>query len=207
MCFSSTAHAGGKVAVYGIRMTPLGNDAEQYSRAGWGGGLRVTVPLPRPGHFLAGALGVEYVNLLSETVSFQDRVTGLRVEQQTDQRYIRIIIGAEVGGHGHGFLRPYAALHFAVINYGISTDVVVPDDYNRENEIRQNLSGEDRWVTGFDITAGLDLNVSEHFSIDGGVRFLKTLSLVQQLGEGSVRIHPGYLVVYLGVGFPFDLPW
>jgi len=195
--------AGGKVRLHLIHMVPAGNDAEDYSRPGWGIGGWLVLPLSPPLHVVAGVVGFEWINLLNETTTFQDRVTGLRVEQQTSQDYFRIVLGGQIGGHGEGFLRPYGGLNFAIINYGIFTDVVIPDDVNRENEIRQSLSSEVRWAVGYDITAGLDLNVSEDFTLDGGVRFLKTFSLVQQLGDGSETIYPGYVQIYLGVGIPF----
>lgn len=201
----SDATAGGKVGIYLIRMEPDGKDAENYSRPGWGGGLHVVVPVPQLRNGLAGVIGFDYVNLLSETTEFRDRITGLRVEQQTSQDYIRSYIGSQVGGHGNGFIRPHAGINLALIYYGINTDVVIPDDSDRENEIRQNLRKEERWVFGYDITLGVDLNFSNTIALDGGVRYLKTFSLPQQLGENSVRIHPQYFQVYIGIGMSFRM--
>jgi opacity protein-like surface antigen len=96
-------------------------------------------------------------------------------------------------------------VNLAFINYGISTDVVVPDDIDRENEIRQNLNSEDHWVVGYGITFGIDLNFSNTVAVDGGVRFLKSFAVPQQLGEGSVEVHPQYFQVYLGIGLSFDM--
>jgi len=201
----SDAFAGGKVGVYGIRMVPDGVDAEKYSRAGWGIGFHVVAPLPQLWNVLAGVAGFEYINLMDETIEFRDNITGLRAEQQTNQHYIRLLIGSQVGGHGNAFLRPHAGLNLALINYGISTDVVIPDDTDRENEIRQNLSSENHWVVGYDITLGVDLNFSNKIALDGGVRYLKSYSVPQQLGEGSVTIHPQYFQIYLGIGISFDM--
>ena len=44
--FPLTANAGGKIQIYGLRMTPTGQDASRFSRASWGGGLSVIAPLP-----------------------------------------------------------------------------------------------------------------------------------------------------------------
>lgn len=201
----SDAIAGGKVGIYGIRMVPSGKDAGDYSRPGWGGGLHVVVPVPRLRNGLAGVAGIDIVNLLSETIEFRDTFTGLRVEQQTSQDYIRLFIGSQVGGHGNGFIRPHAGINLALVNYRISTDVVVPDDEDRENEIRQNLREKSRWAFGYDITLGVDLNFSNKIALDGGVRYLRTFSLPQQLGENSVTIHPRYLQVYIGIGISFRM--
>ncbi len=58
---------------------------------------------------------------------------------------------------------------------------------------------------GYDITLGVDLNFSNRIALDGGVKYLKSFSVPQQLGEGSVRVHPEYFQIYIGVGASFDL--
>ena len=196
------ALAGGKIGIYGIRMVPDGADAERYSRAGWGGGLHVVVPARKVANLLAGVGGFEYINFLDKTIVFRDRVTQLRTEQQTDQYYFRLFLGAQAGGHGNGFIRPHAGVNLAMIVYGISTDVVIPDD-DEENEIRQNLRSDNHLAFGYDVTLGVDLNFSNTIAIDGGVRYLKTFSLPQQLGEDSETVHPQYFQVYVGIGLSF----
>ncbi len=203
LAVAQVSFAAGKAGIYGIRMVPYGDDAKKYSQTSWGVGLHVVAPVPQLWNFLAGVGGIEYVNMLSETTEFQDGLTGLRVEQQTSQHYLRFFIGSQVGGHGNGFIRPHAGVSLALIHYGISTDVVVPDDTDRENEIRQNLRDEGQTVFGYEITLGVDLNFSNTIALDGGVRYLKTFSLPQQLGEDSVTIHPQYFQIYFGVGVSF----
>jgi len=198
------AQAAGHLGLYGIQMTPYGTDAGRYSRAGFGGGIQVVAPLPRPANLLAGVGGLEFVNLLSEKTVFQDRNTMLRVEQQTNQHYGRFYLGARLGLHGHQFLRPYAGANLSLNFYGISTDVVVPDDSDRENEIRQSLRSENHVAFGYDGTLGLDLDIATRFNLDGGVRYVKTFNVPQQLGEGSVPINPEYFQVFLGFGVSFD---
>lgn len=198
------APAGAQVNVsfHGIHMDPSGRDAKDFSRASYGGGIHATFPVPQLGNILAGGVGIELVNMLSETHEFRDGPTGLRVEQQTSQNYFRLYLGPEIGPHGPGFFRPHVGIHLALIDYGISTDVVVPDDIDRENEIRQNLRSENRTVFGYDLDAGADLNFGKWF-IEGGSRFTKSFNVPQQLGDGAVTIHPGYIQVYLGVGLNF----
>ena len=197
--------AGGKVGIYGIYMAPEGQDAKAYSDPGFGIGLHVVAPVSFFADIVAGVGGLEYINLLSATTVFRDRVTGLRTEQQTEQGYFRLFLGGQVGGHGNGFLRPHAGVNIALVYYNISTDVVIPDDRNRENEIRQSLRSEGNVTFGYDLTFGLDLNFSNTIALDGGVRYLKSFSVPQQLGEGSVKIHPYYFQVYLGIGASFDM--
>jgi hypothetical protein len=197
--------AGGKVGVYGIRMVPSGDDAEDYSRPGWGGGLHLVAPVPQLHNLLAGTAGIEMVNLLSRTVEFRDQITGLRVEQQTDQNFFRIYLGGQVGGHGNGFIRPHAGINLALSIYNYDLDVVVPDDSDREDDIRQNLDQESEVVFGYDVTLGVDLNFSNTIVLDGGVRYLKSFSVPQQLADDAETIHPQYFQIYLGVGVAFEM--
>lgn len=203
LCFSSTVIADGKLGLYGIHMVPRGDDAKNFSRPGYGLGLHLVVPLPQKMNILAGTVGFEGINLLSETTTFADRLTGLRVEQQTNQNYFRFFAGGQAGGHGRGFIRPHAGMNVAMIIYGIDTDVVIPDDHNRENEIRQDLQSENHVAFGYDLTLGVDLNFGNKWNLDGGVRYLKTFSLPQQLGDGSEKIHPAYFQIYFGAGISF----
>lgn len=195
----------GKVGLHLIRMVPSGADAERFSNPGWGGGAQVTLPMPGVAGMLAGVVGFEYVNLLSETTTTYDPQTLLRVEQQTNQYFGRFYVGPEFGPHGYGTFRPHAGANLALVLYGISTDVVVPDDVNRENEIRQSLRDEHKAALGYDVTLGVDINPWNKVSIDVGARFVKSFNVPQQLGAGSEPIHPGYVQGYLGVAF--SLGW
>jgi opacity protein-like surface antigen len=199
------AHAEGKFELYGLRMVPTDDDSKDYSRPGWGGGLQAVAPLPGTATMVAGVFGLEVVNLLSTTKEFRDPLTGLRVEQQTAQNYWRVFAGGRFGPHGRGALRPYAGLNVAAVYYSISTDAVVPDDYDREQEIRQKLGGADELAFGWDANAGLDVNFSNRFSLDVGVRWLHQYGVPQQLGAGAVTIEPAYLQAKVGVGIGFGV--
>lgn len=197
------AHAAGKVQIYALRMSPSGQDASRFSRLSWGGGVSAVVPLRGVHNLLAGAAGLELSNMLSEKTQFQDNLTGLIVEQQTSQDYFRAYLGGRVGAHGRGLLRPHVGSNIALIVYDITTDIVVPNDANRENEIRQNLRSRTESALGWDITLGTDFNFGNKVPVEVGVRFLKTFRVPQQLGAGSVTVAPAYFQAYLGVGIGF----
>jgi opacity protein-like surface antigen len=95
-------------------------------------------------------------------------------------------------------------MNVALVVYSISTDLVVEDTWTGE-EIRQNVSSETQAVVGYDITLGIDLNFSNTVALDGGIRYVKSFSVPQQLGEGSEKIHPQYFQIYLGIGVSFDM--
>jgi opacity protein-like surface antigen len=204
--FAMPASAGGRVVISGLRMDPSDVDARNFSRPGWGGGAELVAPLPVPGRLLAGVFGVDVVNLLSQTVKFQDPLTSLRVEQQTEQHYARVFLGAQFGSHSRGFLRPYVGANVAAVFYGMSTTVVVPDSYDRQNDIRQTLRDRNQVAFGWDANAGLDLNFRDHLSVDMGVRALHAYGVPQQLGADAVKIQPGYVEYKLGIGIPIHMP-
>lgn len=188
-----------KLALYGLRITPSGTDAEQFSRPGWGGGVRLVVAPPMFARGLGAAVGFDVANLFDRTVTIFDPHTLLRVEQNTSQYFMRCTLGGEIGPHGRGFLRPFVGADVAVHIYTIGTTLTVPDDNDPSRSIQQDLGSETDASFGYDFTAGLDLQV-RHFSLEGGARFLKTFNVPQQLGSASaVFIHPGYLQVFLGV--------
>jgi len=201
--FPLTADAAGKIQLYALRMTPTGQDASRFSRPAWGGGLSVVAPLHQVHNLLAGVVGFEAANMLSQTTGTQDPQTGLRVEQQTSQDYYRLYLGGQIGPHGPGLIRPHVGSNIALVIYGISTDVVVPDDVNRENEIRQNLRSRTETGFGWDISLGTDFNIHNRVALEGGVRFLKSFGVPQQLGAGSMRVEPAYFQIYLGLGVGF----
>jgi hypothetical protein len=200
---AAPALAGGRLVFAGLRMDPTDEDARRYSRPGWGAGVEAVAPLPISGNMVAGVFGFDFVNLMTRTVKFREPSTGLRIEQQTHQDYMRLYTGGQLGSHSRGFLRPYVGVNVALVLYGISTDVVVPDDSDRENEIRQSLRDEYEAAFGWDANAGLDLNFNV-VSVDVGVRALHAYGLPQQLGADAVTIQPGYVEYKVGVGVPFS---
>ncbi len=200
------ASAGGKVGLYGIYMAPYGMDAKNYSRPGFGGGIHAVFPVTQLHELLAGVAGFEYINLLSESHDDYQDVGGVAFPytQETSQGYFRLYVGPEVGPHGNGFLRPHGGVNFALVVYNISTDVVVKDSYDPSTEVRKNKYSDTKVTTGFDLSMGLDLNFSNEFAADIGIRYLKSFSLPEQLGEGAITIYPQYFQVYLGLGVSFD---
>jgi hypothetical protein len=193
-----------KLGLHGIYMEPNGEDAEEYSDGALGYGIHFVGTAPRPFHMFGLIVGLENIDLMSETKYVNEPITMLRVEHKIRQRYTRFFVGAELGGHGLGFIRPHIGFNLAVVNYGYSIDAVVHDDYNPENEINQEVLGENYWVFGQDVTFGLDLLVHRHGYVDLGVRYLKSYSVPVPLEYGPVTVHPEYLQIYLGIGVNFE---
>jgi hypothetical protein len=189
-----------RASVYVLRMDPSDVNARDFAKPGWGGGAEISWPLPSTAGLVSAVGGIEVTSLLSRVKKFQDRLTGLRVEQHTDQMYGRLFAGGRLGPHGNGFLEPYADLAVAFVFYGISTTVVVPDDIDRQNSINQVLSDQNEAAFGWSSGAGLNLNFGR-WGIDGGVRYAKQYGVPQQLGDGAVTIQPSYLQYRLGVSF------
>ena len=201
------ASADFKITGYGIHMDPSSQDARDFSHPSYGGGVHAVFPSPFLAGLFGASVGLEGVSFKNETHEFRDPTTGLRVEQQTSQDMFRVYVGPEFGPHGFGFLRPHAAVHLSGAYYSISTDVVVPDDYNRQQEIRQVLREKHEGSLGYDFTAGTDLNFGR-FVVEGGAKLVKSFNVPQQLGADAVKIHPAYIQIYIGLGInvrPSDL--
>ncbi len=180
-------------------MRPEGRDAADYSSSGFGGGATFIFPILSSNDMLRMGGGFEFVNLMSRTKELYDPRTRLRTEQNTNQNFLRIYGGLNVGLRGARFLRPYASGNLALNVYTISTTLRIPDDFNSEKTIEQDLGSRTSVVGGFDLTFGLDVNVSQKIALDGGVRFVKSLAVPQQLGEGSVKISPQYFQIFVGI--------
>lgn len=198
-CAAPPAPAGPSVTLHGTWMKPNGADADRYARESWGGGLQLVWPVAATQNLIAGVVGLEVVNLLNERYEYrQTELPFLRIIQSTNQNYGRLYVGPRVGLHGGEILRPHLGVNVGVNWYGISTDIEVPDDYDYENSLRQNLRREDHAVFGWDGTLGLEIRFTERFGADGGVRYVKSFNVPQQLGEGSVEVSPEYAQGYLG---------
>ena len=79
--------------------------------------------------------------MLGQTTEYRDVQTGLRI----DSRPTRTMPGSSsAGGSGRTGRHSCAptSVPTLLVVYDISLDVVVPDDPDRENEIRQNLKSE-----------------------------------------------------------------
>lgn len=190
-----------RFTIYGLSMVPSDQAARDYADPGWGGGIDVSWPVTGTEGLLSGIFGIEAASLYSNVKTFHDQVTGLRIEQHTDQVYGRLFVGGELGPHGNGTIQPYGNLAVALVIYGISTNVVIPDDSNLENSINQHLSDHNEAAFGWSAGAGVNLNFGR-WGIDGGIRFLKQYGLPQQLGAGAVTIEPSYFQYRLGVSIP-----
>lgn len=189
-----------KVEIYMLRMDPQGLDATRFSRWGFGGGIEAVMPLPGTYRIVAGTVGFEVVNLLSEARKFRDPTTGLKIEQHTTQNYARLFTGGQLGVHSSGFLRPYVGANVAAVWYGIGSEYVIPDDYDHEKDIHQQIGSTGHVVFGWDASAGVDLNILDRVSFDLGVRYLHSYAVPQQLGQGAITIEPRYAQYRVGLG-------
>jgi opacity protein-like surface antigen len=195
----------GRVGLHVVRIEPNDSDAKDFSDAAWGGNLEAILVSPGMGNAFAFPMGIDYIQLESTTTEFIDRTTGLRVEQQTRQDYVRIYAGGRVGHQGHGFFRPYVGANLTLNIFTRSTDVVIPDDSDREDEIRQNLKSNTELAAGFDASLGIELNFNNTWYLDAGAKYLESFNVPAQLGDDARRIYPSYIEGYLGAGVFFGV--
>jgi hypothetical protein len=198
------AVAGGKFGAYVLRMVPTGLDAALSEQPGWGGGVHAIVPIPFTHRLTAASIGAEFTRLLDESDTFIDKVTGLPVEREIDQYYIRLYIGLRIGEHGDRTFRPFAGVNLAVIDYGIGIDEVA-DDPGGGSELRRDVYDKRETALGYDLSVGADAVFSKLIALEGGVRYSRSLSPVADLGWHSIRVAREYIHFYIGLGVMFDL--
>ena len=198
------AAADGKVSIYLSRMEPADVDASRFSTASWGGGIAAVVPLTVVQNLIALTGGLEITNMLSESTDVYDPIIRESLLQSTNQSYGRLFLGGRVGPHGYGFLRPHAGANVAVVWYDITTDIQIPNPADPNNPVTKTLDSTTKGAFGYDLNAGLDLNIANSFPVEFGVRYLQTFQVPQQLGQGAVSISPSYVQGYFAVGVGFD---
>lgn len=201
----SSALAAGKLSLYVSRMDPSDVDARRFSRTSWGGGIDAVVPLPMVHNLVALTTGVEVSNMLSHSTTVYDPIIVEDVKQSTNQSYGRFFIGGRLGPHGPGFLRPHVGANVAVVWYGISTDIEIPNANDPENPITKNIDSNYKAAFGYDVNAGLDLNFANRIPVEAGIRHVQSFNVPQTLGEGSVSVSPSYFQIYLGVGVSLEV--
>ena len=201
MLASPASAAVPRFGLYGSVMVPSDDEARKYAENSFGAGIDLSWPLNGTEGMLSGIVGFEWTNLNYQVVEFRDPYTGLRVEQHTDQSYMRFFLGGEIGPHGDGFLQPYANIAVALVHYYINTNVVIPNDSDPENPLVQDLTEQYEFAFGWSGGAGVNFNFGR-FGIDGGVRYLKQYGVPHQLGTGSVTVHPSYIQTRVGLVIP-----
>ncbi len=198
------AHAAGKVSLYLSRMEPTDVDARRFSRTSWGGGIDAVLPWYAAYNLVALTSGLEISNMMSQSTHVYDPFLRETLEQRTNQSYGRFFVGGRAGPHGPGFIRPHAGANIAVVWYGISTDIEIPNPADPENPNSKTLESHYKAAFGYDVNAGVDLNLANAFPIEVGVRYVQSFNVPQQLGEGAVSVSPRYLQTYLAIGIGFD---
>jgi hypothetical protein len=199
-----TTHADGKISLYLTRMDPTGVDAQRFSSTSWGGGVDAVLPWYAANGLIALTSGLEIANMMSQTTHVYDPFIDEVLEQRTNQSYGRFFVGGRAGPHGPGFLRPHVGANIAAVWYGISTDIDIPNPADPSTPITKNLYSDYKAAFGYDLNAGLDLNIANAFPVEVGMRYLKSYNVPQQLGAGTVSISPAYIQFYFAIGVGFD---
>ena len=203
----SHSHAAGKVYVYGTSMEPTDRDAERFSRSSWGGGIGAVFPAPAVHNLAALSTGLELTNMMSQSTMVYDPVIRLQLEQRTNQTYGRFYLGGLIGPHGPAFFRPHVGANVALVWYGISTDIDIPNPSSSDPDavITRNLESNFKGAFGYDLNAGLDLNIANKFPIELGMRHVQSFNIPQPLGAGSVTVSPTYFQIYFGIGVSLEV--
>jgi hypothetical protein len=185
---------------------PTGPEATDYSGDGGGLGLELVVPTVKLAHVAAFDLGADWVSFGDEVVDLDWSDYHELARQHTTQSYLRLYVGGELGGHSHGFLRPHVGADFALVGYWYSRKVEVWDDQEQDYVTEEWKHFAFRPALGVDASAGLEFNFNDHWMLDFGFRYLRSLFLPMQLGPDAVTIYPQYTDIYVGIGLPIMKP-
>ncbi len=184
-------------------MEPGNSDARDFSKGNFGLSGEIEFHFVGIPNWVSWAAGLDYIDMLNDRTTYKNAV-GMRVVQETNQDYIRLWFGPRLRSHANVFFRPYVGIHGALIYSTIETDLIVPDDFDSDNETRQRLSADSDLLFGYGATAGVEMRFSRERSLDLGVKRLETFGVPQQLSYGAVTIHPSYNLYYIGVRFTED---
>ncbi len=190
-----------RVGAYVLRIRPNGDDAENFSKPSWGGGLDFILVPSAFKKMAALQFGFEGVVFMSQQTTLIDPDTQIRTELSTSQDLVRLYMGLRLGHQGHGTLRPYVAANVAVNWYSIHSTLTIPDDFDPEDSITQDLGGNDDVGFGLDLLAGLEINIRNVFFIDFNIGYMKNYYVEQQIAENAVEISPEYFIARLGIAF------
>jgi hypothetical protein len=191
-----------KAELYVLGRFPSGPEATDHSGEGFGIGACVVSPSHRVAKLFALVVGADYVMLDSKTRGLDWMDYYAETRQVTTQQYARLYFGGEIGGHGHGFFRPHAGVNFAIIGYWIYTRI---QEWNYETADWETFRPKRlsfRPSLGYDFSLGTEFNFGDKWSLDLGLRTLRSLFVPLQFGDDAVTIYPQYGEIYLGVGFP-----
>jgi opacity protein-like surface antigen len=198
---------GIRIGGHGTRIRPNGDDAEKFSNASWGGGLDV-IFVPSAFHnWGALQLGFEGVVFKSEQTTLVDPDTQLRTELSTSQDLARLYVGGRLGHQGHGTIRPYVAGNAGISWYSISSTLTIPDDFDPENDVTQDLGSESDFGFGLDAMVGLEINIRNSVFLDFNVGYMKNYHIEQKISEDAIEISPEYFVARAGASFSFSGVW
>ena len=193
-----------KAELYVLGRFPSGPEAEDHSGEGFGIGGCIVSPSHRLAKLFAVVGGADWAELEAKSRDLDWRDYNAHTRQITTQHYARLYVGGEIGGHGHGFLRPHAGVNFAIIGYWIYTRL---QEWDYETEGWETFRPQRltfRPSLGYDLSMGLEFNFRDKWMIDLGLRTLRSLFVPLQLGDDAVTIYPQYGEIYLGVGFPIN---
>jgi hypothetical protein len=188
-----------RIGAHALRISPDGEDAESFSQASWGGGLDLIVVPAAFRNWGAVQMGFEGVVFKSEQTTLTDPDTQVRTELSTSQDLVRFYIGGRLGHQGHGTFRPYIAGNAGVNWYSIHSTLTIPDDFDPENSITQDLGGNSDVGFGLDALVGLEINLRNIVFVDLNFGYMKNYYIEQRIAENAIEISPQYFVARAGI--------
>lgn len=201
---AAPARADGKVVLYGLSMVPGDLSAKADPRPGIGVGAEFVEPLPRYGGLFALAGGLELVNMRSTASTVFDEYSQSSTAVISSQDFVRAYLGGQMGSHGRGLVRPYVGLNLAVIVYDYASGAAPVDGADPPVDAPSDAASMRSYGIGWDANVGVDLNIRNVWSLDGGVRYLHSDGAPRVWTTDDFQFQSAYVQYRIGIGFNHD---
>jgi opacity protein-like surface antigen len=175
-------------------MRPYNTDAGKIGESNFGASWEMEFHLEGIPDYISWGAGLDWVDMLGERSSFWDS-GGTPFVHELDQNYFLFWFGPRLRSHNQAPLRLYAGAQLALIYYEYSSSLYIPG-----NDPTPIESDHD-FALGYGLHGGVEFRVAPGWSIDLGLKYLKTFGEPRQLSFDSVTVYPSHLLYQIGVRF------
>jgi hypothetical protein len=175
-------------------MHPYNEEARKVSGGDWGAGAEIEFHLKGVPDFISWAGGVDWVEMLGRRTTFRDS-GGTPYIHEINQNYFRFWFGPRWRSHLEVPVRPYIGAQVSLAYYQYSSYLYPPAEY------KELIDRDFDFVLGYGVHGGIELRVAPTWSLDMGIKHLRSFGEPRQLSFDSVTVNPSYVLYFLGVRF------
>jgi opacity protein-like surface antigen len=175
-------------------MRPYNSDAAKVSKGNFGASWEMEFHLEGVPDIISWGAGLDFVDMLGERSTYRDSY-GDPYIHELDQNYFHLWFGPRLRSHNKAPVRPYMGTQLSLILYEYSSSLYIP------GLDPTYIDRDFEFALGYGIHGGVEFRFSPAWSLDLGVKYLKTFGEPRQLSFDSVTVYPSYLLYQIGVRF------